>query len=116
MKILLNSQFSILNNNMPDILLIQPPIEDFYLTAKRTIPYGLACIASALMKSGFSVEIFDALASPKTRQLPIPPEMAFLARIMKNQTSRRLHCFTDSSISDTVLSISAKLPKHPARF
>ncbi|OQX01785.1 MAG: B12-binding domain-containing radical SAM protein, partial [Desulfobacteraceae bacterium IS3] len=64
---------------MPDLLLIQPPIEDFYLTAKRTIPYGLACIASALMKSGFSVEIFDALASPKTRQLPIPPEMAFLA-------------------------------------
>ncbi len=79
MKILLNPHFSLLNNNMPDILLIQPPIEDFYLTAKRTIPYGLACIASALMKSGFSVEIFDALASPKTRQLPIPPEMAFLA-------------------------------------
>jgi tRNA A37 methylthiotransferase MiaB len=64
---------------MPDILLIQPPIEDFYLTAKRTMPYGLACIASVLINKGFSVEIFDALASPKTRQLPIPPEMAFLA-------------------------------------
>ena len=46
---------------MPDILLIQPPIRDFYLTAKRTIPYGLACIAAALIKSGFSVEILDAL-------------------------------------------------------
>ena len=47
---------------MPDILLIQPPIRDFYLTAKRTIPYGLACIAPALIKNGFSVKILDAMA------------------------------------------------------
>ena len=46
---------------MPDILLIQPPIRDFYLTAKRTIPYGLACIAPQLIKSGFSVKILDGI-------------------------------------------------------
>jgi len=63
---------------MPDILLIQPPIRDFYLTAKRTIPYGLACIASALIRDGFSVEIMDALATSRSRGIPLPDEMAYL--------------------------------------
>ncbi|MFZ2446561.1 MAG: radical SAM protein [Syntrophobacteraceae bacterium] len=63
---------------MPDILLIQPPIRDFYLTAKRTIPHGLACIASALMREGFSVQILDALATRKARRMDPPPEMSYL--------------------------------------
>ena len=63
---------------MTDILLIQPPVRDFYLTAKRTIPYGLACIAASLQNAGFSVEIFDALATSKSRKLQIPEEMAYL--------------------------------------
>lgn len=63
---------------MTDILLVQPPVRDFYLTAKRTIPYGLACIASSLQNAGFSVEIFDALATSKSRKLQIPEEMAYL--------------------------------------
>jgi len=62
----------------PDILLIQPPIRDFYLTAKRTIPYGLTCIAAALIKSGFSVAILDALATSKSRPREIPQEMQYL--------------------------------------
>ncbi|MGV8074776.1 MAG: B12-binding domain-containing radical SAM protein [Syntrophobacteraceae bacterium] len=64
---------------MADILLIQPPIRDFYLTAKRTIPYGLACIASALMECGFSVEILDCLATSKSRVIPWPEEMSYLS-------------------------------------
>jgi len=60
------------------IVLIQPPVRDFYLTAKRTIPYGLACIAAALMENGFSVDIFDALATSKSRITDLPPEMAYL--------------------------------------
>lgn len=63
---------------MPDILLIQPPVRDFYLTAKRTLPYGLASIAGGLISAGFSVEIFDALATAKSKPLDLPPEMAFL--------------------------------------
>ncbi|HEX5679884.1 MAG TPA: radical SAM protein, partial [Desulfobacterales bacterium] len=61
---------------MPDILLVQPPIRDFYLTAKRTIPYGLASIAAAVAARGFSVEILDALASSKSRPTMLPPEMS----------------------------------------
>jgi anaerobic magnesium-protoporphyrin IX monomethyl ester cyclase len=61
---------------MTDVLLVQPPIRDFYLTAKRTIPYGLASIAAALAARGFSVEILDALANSKSRPAALPPEMS----------------------------------------
>ncbi|MBF0100176.1 MAG: B12-binding domain-containing radical SAM protein [Desulfobacterales bacterium] len=64
---------------MPDVLLIQPPIQDFYITTKRTIPYGLTCIAACLIAKGFSVEIFDALATNKSRVIDMPLEMAYLS-------------------------------------
>ena len=63
---------------MTDILLIQPPIRDFYLTAKRTIPYGLASIAAGLIEAGFTVQILDALATAKSRVIDLPPEMSYL--------------------------------------
>ncbi len=63
---------------MPDVLLIQPPIRDFYLTAKRTIPYGLALIAAALDRRGFSVALIDALASGKSRPVELPEELSDL--------------------------------------
>jgi len=63
---------------MTDVLLVQPPIRDFYLTAKRTIPYGLASIAAALAARGFAVEILDALAASKSRPAALPPGMSDL--------------------------------------
>lgn len=63
---------------MPDILLVQPPIRDFYLTAKRTLPYGLACIAAGLEQAGFSVEILDALATSRSRDIAWPAAMDYL--------------------------------------
>ncbi len=63
---------------MPEILLIQPPIKDFYLTRKRTIPYGLACLAASLANAGFSVGLFDALATGKSRPIDRPAHMAYL--------------------------------------
>jgi anaerobic magnesium-protoporphyrin IX monomethyl ester cyclase len=64
---------------MVDILLIQPPIADFYHTAKRTIPYGLASIAAAVSHGGFSVDILDAMATRKSRVITPPEAMAHLA-------------------------------------
>lgn len=61
---------------MIDVLLIQPPIRDFYLTAKRTMPYGLAAIAGALEVRGFSVRIVDALATRRNRLAPLPVPLA----------------------------------------
>ena len=63
---------------MADILLIQPPIEDFYLTAKRTMPCGLASIAGSLRQAGFCVSILDALATTKARSIGRPEGMAHL--------------------------------------
>jgi anaerobic magnesium-protoporphyrin IX monomethyl ester cyclase len=63
---------------MPDILLIQPPIRDFYLTAKRTLPYGLASIAASLRRAGFTVSICDGLATTKSRIIPWPGDMDYL--------------------------------------
>jgi hypothetical protein len=64
---------------MTDVLLIQPPIRDFYLTAKRTVPYGLACIAAALTRQGFAVALVDALASRKSRPVDLPQELTDLS-------------------------------------
>ncbi len=64
---------------MTNILLIQPPIRDFYATAKRSLPYGLACIAASLIQYGFSVEILDGLATSKSRNIPLPEEMGYLS-------------------------------------
>ncbi len=63
---------------MTDILLIQPSVRDFYLTSKRTIPYGLASIAAVLLEEGFSVEMFDGLATSKSRIIDLPKEMNYL--------------------------------------
>ena len=63
---------------MSDILLIQPPVRDFYLTAKRTMPYGLSSIAAALIKEGFSVDILDGLATSRSRVIDTPDEMSHL--------------------------------------
>jgi radical SAM superfamily enzyme YgiQ (UPF0313 family) len=65
---------------MTDILLIQPPVRDFYLTVKRTIPYGLACIAAVLRKEGFTVNILDGLSTSKSRIIDLPGEMEHLAQ------------------------------------
>jgi radical SAM superfamily enzyme YgiQ (UPF0313 family) len=64
---------------MVDILLIQPPIADFYLTAKRTIPYGLASIAAAAEGKGFSVGLLDGMATGKSRVITPPETMDDLA-------------------------------------
>lgn len=63
---------------MPDILLIQPPLQDFYITYKRTVPYGMACIAAVLTQNGFSVSVFDSLATKRSRDMAWPKEMAYL--------------------------------------
>ncbi|MFH0995645.1 MAG: radical SAM protein [Pseudomonadota bacterium] len=69
---------------MTDILLIQPPVRDFYATAKRSLPYGLTCIAASLLKNGFSVDILDGLATSKSRNIPLPVEMDYLSEFYGN--------------------------------
>ena len=64
---------------MSRVVLVQPPVREFYLTWKRTIPYGLASIAAGLEQAGFHTEIVDALACNKSKALEWPGEFAYLA-------------------------------------
>jgi len=59
------------------IILIQPPVRDFYQTTMRTQPIGLAYVASSLKAYGHSVEILDCQTDRK-RPIPLPPELAYL--------------------------------------
>lgn len=59
------------------VLLIQPPIRDFYQTSIRTQPIGLAYLAASLRTYGFEVEILDCQTDQK-RSVPIPPELSYL--------------------------------------
>jgi len=59
------------------ILLIQPPIQDFYQTAIRTQPIGLAYLAASLKSNGYEVEILDC-QTEKRKTIPLPPELSYL--------------------------------------
>jgi radical SAM superfamily enzyme YgiQ (UPF0313 family) len=62
------------------ILLIQPPVEDFYQTPLRTLPVGLLYLAAALRCANVDVEILDCQATMHKHVLEIPPEFAYLKR------------------------------------
>src|SRR4030065_2133888 len=59
------------------ILLIPPPIRDFYRTSLRTQPIGLAYLAASLSTHGHSVEILDC-QTDKKRAIPLPFELLYL--------------------------------------
>ena len=69
------------------VLLIQPPIQDFYQTSIRTQPIGLAYLAASLKTKGHEVEILDCQAERK-KSISIPPELSYL---------RDLYPFNDRS-------------------
>jgi len=62
------------------ILLIQPPVEDFYQTSLRTMPVGLLYLAASLRCAGIDVEILDCQATMHKYVLEVPPEFAYLKR------------------------------------
>jgi radical SAM superfamily enzyme YgiQ (UPF0313 family) len=74
------------------ILLIQPPIQDFYRTSIRTQPVGLAYLAASLKKHGYGVEILDC-QTEKKKSIPIPGELSYLKDFypLKDQSPFRLY-------------------------
>jgi tRNA A37 methylthiotransferase MiaB len=59
------------------ILLIQPPVQDFYQTSIRTQPLGLAYLAASLQNEGHEVEILDCREGAK-KSIPLPRELSYL--------------------------------------
>ncbi len=62
------------------ILLIQPPVEDFYQTSLRTLPVGLLYLAASLRCAGIDVEMLDCQATMHRYVLELPPDFAYLKR------------------------------------
>lgn len=60
------------------VLLIQPPLEDFYTTVIRLYPLGLLYTAAVLRKLGVTVQILDCLNPLKKHPLPLPPDFQYL--------------------------------------
>jgi anaerobic magnesium-protoporphyrin IX monomethyl ester cyclase len=59
------------------ILLIQPPVQDFYQTSIRTQPIGLAYLGASLKAQGHEVEILDCQTGKK-KSIPLPSELSYL--------------------------------------
>jgi len=59
------------------ILLIQPPVQDFYRTSIRTQPIGLAYLAASIRDHGYELEILDC-QTEKKRSIPIASELSYL--------------------------------------
>jgi radical SAM superfamily enzyme YgiQ (UPF0313 family) len=64
----------------PRILLIQPPIQDFYTTPLRLFPLGLLQIATALEKRGNEVKILDCLSDLTARVMPVPEKFSYIKK------------------------------------
>ncbi|MFH1829368.1 MAG: radical SAM protein [Pseudomonadota bacterium] len=61
------------------VLLIQPPIRDFYRTKFREYPLGLLYLASSLKAAGFIVDILDARAEKTEKTASLPPQLEHLS-------------------------------------
>lgn len=60
-----------------NILLVQPPLHDFYRTRLRTQPLGLAYLASSLRQHGHKAHILDCQTDMK-RRTAVPEALAHL--------------------------------------
>ena len=67
------------------ILLIQPPIEDFYTTPIRLYPLGLLYVAQALRHFGCQVDLLDCLTPLKKKQLPIPAAFRYMQTYLQRE-------------------------------
>lgn len=62
------------------IILIQPPVQDFYQTGIRTYPLGLASLAAVLLDGGFEVEILDAHDPSLRKTIPLPAGFRYIRK------------------------------------
>ncbi len=69
------------------ILLIAPPVFDFYFTTHRMEPLGLLYIKEALEKAGHDVTLYDATASGKVKRVATPAEFAYLDKFYEEDAS-----------------------------
>ena len=74
------------------ILLIQPPIEDFYYTPFRSQPLGLLYLAGVLLEEGFFVKILDSLSPDergrvRKKVIEFPSDFSYLKKYYRANKS-----------------------------
>lgn len=79
-----------MNSNLR-VLLIQPPIQDFYRTKFREYPLGLLYIASSLKAEGFIVDILDARAEKTESKAPLPAQLSHLSNYYTRENNLFVH-------------------------
>ncbi|MDP2923407.1 MAG: cobalamin-dependent protein [Candidatus Omnitrophota bacterium] len=62
------------------ILLINPPIQDFFFTPQRAYSLGTLYLAAVLDLEGFEVKVLNALEGNKKTTLKIPQEFSYLKK------------------------------------
>lgn len=75
------------------VLLLQPPIEDFYLTEIRTYPLGLLYLGTLLKESGVGVVILDSLHPFKKKTITLPKQFSYLKNIYNEKEIGPLKLF-----------------------
>jgi anaerobic magnesium-protoporphyrin IX monomethyl ester cyclase len=98
------------NEKYLKILIINPPINDFFFTPQRAFPLGTLSLASVLDYNGISVSILNCLENYTKQTLPLPKQFLYLKRYY--QPNRSAFCLfsnyyrfgkDDKQISDTIL-------------
>ncbi|MBP5407061.1 cobalamin-dependent protein [bacterium] len=69
------------------ILLVAPPVFDFYFTTHRMEPLGLLYIREALEKAGHEATLYDATLSGKVKRVAMPPEFSYLEKFYEEDMS-----------------------------
>lgn len=70
-----------------NVLLISPPIFDFYHSPHRSEPLGLLYIREALIKANHQVTILDATDSRRSKDQKIPKELEYLKEFYEKDLS-----------------------------
>ncbi|MBF0216358.1 MAG: cobalamin-dependent protein [Candidatus Omnitrophica bacterium] len=69
------------------VLLVQPPVEDFFFTPKRAYPLGLIYLGTVLEKAGHEVRIFDFCEGSEKRTVTAPKQFGYLKRYYRRNDS-----------------------------
>ncbi len=69
------------------VLLINPPVEDFFFTPQRAYPLGILSLGTVLEQAGFQVKVLNCLQDYTKKSLCLPENFAYLARYYKMNLS-----------------------------
>ncbi|MFH1062287.1 MAG: radical SAM protein [Candidatus Omnitrophota bacterium] len=91
------------------ILIINPPINDFFFTPQRAFPLGTLSLATVLDYNGLSVKVLNCLEDYTKQSLAFPKQLLYLKRYYQPNRSAfclfsHYYCFgkDDRQISETI--------------